>query len=69
MESASLTVESQLAKNQPFRRQEKVKELYKVHQLDWFDVETRVKHICNAMLKPVAEMALNSKQELQREQA
>ena len=34
---------------------------YKVHQLDWFDVESRIKLICNEMLKPVADIATNTK--------
>lgn len=34
---------------------------YKVHQLDWFDVESRIKLICNEMLKPVADIATHIK--------
>ena len=42
---------------------------YKVHQLDWFDVESRIKMICNDMLKPIAEIATNAKTILEKEQA
>ena len=40
---------------------------YKVHQLDWFDVESRIKLICNEMVKPVAEIAGQTKAHLDRE--
>ena len=38
---------------------------YKVKQLDWYEVETRVKQICNGLLKPVAETAGNAKSMLE----
>ena len=34
---------------------------YKVHQLDWFDVESRIKYICNEMIRPVADIATTAK--------
>ena len=34
---------------------------YKVHSLDWFDVESRIKLICNDMLKPIAEVSTEAK--------
>jgi hypothetical protein len=40
---------------------------YKVHQLDWFDVESRIKLICNDMLKPVADIAQTVKTTQERE--
>ena len=40
---------------------------YKIHQLDWFDVESRIKMICGDMLRPVAEIASYSKATLEKE--
>lgn len=40
---------------------------YKIHQLDWFDVESRIKMICGDMLRPVAEIASSSKTTLEKE--
>jgi len=42
---------------------------YKVHALDWYDVESRIKLICNNMLKPVAEVATIAKYELESQQS
>ena len=42
-------------------------EQYKVHQLDWFDVESRMKIICGEMLMPIAKMAKAAKTGLERE--
>lgn len=40
---------------------------YKVHQLDWYDVESRIKQICSSMLKPISVIATESKTGLERE--
>ena len=40
----------------------------KVLSLDWIEVESRIKKICNQLLKPINELATESKVELKREQ-
>ena len=40
---------------------------YKVHQLDWYDVESRIKQICSSMVKPISVIATESKTGLERE--
>ena len=33
---------------------------YRVHQLDWFDVESRIKTICGDMIKPLIDSTTDS---------
>ena len=47
----------------------KVLTQYKIHQLDWFDVESRVKMICSEMLKPTVKISNENRAILEREQA
>ena len=42
-------------------------EQYKVFELDWMDVESRMKLICKDMLEPVSSLAKSAKSELERE--
>ena len=75
--SASLTIESQIdTRKNKKRKKGRLNDddddkfvTYKVHQLDWFDVESRIKMICNDMMKPIAEIATESKSILEKEQA
>lgn len=41
---------------------------YKVKELDWFDVESRIKLICNEMLTPIATIASDAKTTLESQQ-
>ena len=42
---------------------------YKIHQLDWFDVESRIKMICSDMIKPTVKISNENRAILEREQA
>ena len=41
---------------------------YKVKDLDWYDVESRIKLICNKMLTPIATIANDAKTALETQQ-
>ena len=38
------------------KSREEVKK-FKVKELDWYDVETRMRQVCQSMLNPVADLA------------
>ena len=49
------------------REQVRIIEQYKVFELDWMDVESRMKLICKEMLEPVSSLAKSAKTGLERE--
>ena len=65
LESEGSEAESVQVKQPP----SKVLTQYKIHQLDWFDVESRVKMICSEMIKPTVKISNENRAILEREQA